>query len=207
LPDEVFEQLRIATERDMPASYPPSLALRVAAQLPDNQKEISEVLLSVLTAESLRQTENLDAETAARELSQADGLTLSKPKRARLSERLARLLSIETIRLSVRSAALAAADERQLIAAQAVVNMRPVFLIEDARSQGAPKPTGALVVYSLRLAFHQYNRDDSIVLVLDRDDVRTLRDELTRVEAEGDAARDVLLSAGMRQFLDEGQPE
>jgi hypothetical protein len=112
-----------------------------------------------------------------------------------LRENLERLLSLPNVRVVAKAKRLQRGGERLYCDATILSDIRPVFF-EDV---GAA-PAGAVVGHTLKLAYHQGADHKEIFVVLDRSNLKSLREVIERAESKDKTLLDLLKSGGLKDL-------
>ena len=117
------------------------------------------------------------------------------------SNRLARALSCEVIRLNSKAISLGAAHERIFVSAQILTDLRPLF---DDSITDKPEPDAAVICHTLMLHFiGSTGTHDDFFVVLSDDDIETMRDALDRAIQKAESLRTLLHESGISYLSSE----
>lgn len=190
---QAFEQLRATLADVGPSPYGPTVARRVQSAHSDGAA-IRSVVLSLISAEALRQQQRMTAPAAAASLAAAEGLDLPPDERATLRERLAPLLDIRSLAVSVKAASLTESDAHVFLRASVAPSIRPILGEGDL-----PTSVDAVVVHKLTIEYHDSpSHEDRIFLVaLDSGDLARLRDAIQQALDESVKVNALMARASM----------
>ncbi|HEY7404999.1 MAG TPA: hypothetical protein VIB39_15850 [Candidatus Angelobacter sp.] len=109
-------------------------------------------------------------------------------------DRLAALLTIDSINLSVKAMSLKAEYERTFCSARILTDIRPIY----SNDISGPPPA-AMIVHTLRISYHDdSSRVNEIYVALDNDDVSALREILDRAELKAKSLEKFLAGTKVR---------
>jgi len=121
----------------------------------------------------------------------------SEQDKLRLTGRLAQLLEIEkSLGTTSKANDVLTEHEHTFCDARILTDMRPIF-----PSDLAVSPTEAVVVHTLKIAYHQDREHKEFYVALDFDDIQTLKTAIERAELKDQSAKSLLDKAGV-QCLD-----
>ena len=112
-----------------------------------------------------------------------------------LASRIERLLTCDAIRVYSKASAVGTSHERIFATAQILTDLRPVFRDDET---SYPQPEGALLTHTLSL--HYISSDgthDNFFVVLDDDDIETMRKSLDRAMNKAASMRQLILESGL----------
>jgi len=130
-------------------------------------------------------------ELVASQVTDADGQALADAEAPLLSQRVAEILEITALRISVRALGLAVSNERNLLSSRVVTDIRPVF--DDSKSTLASR---ILFLHRLHLHCTHGELHEELSITIDRTDLQSLIDQLTRAKDKEAAMREALKPAG-----------
>lgn len=122
----------------------------------------------------------------------AVGEAFTESDRARLTERLPRLLEVQSIAAPSKARSLLVDHAHYMCRARIFTDVRPVFGPDVQQS-----PTTAFVVHTLKLSYHQGSSVRDFFVVLDRRDLDELSDLLERAKRKEGSLQAMLGAAGV----------
>ena len=191
--EPAFEALRGALEQADPSAYAATVARRVQAGHPDGHS-VRPIVQALLSAEAVRQQQQLSPLDAARALADADGIDLPADSRGVLRDRLSQLLGARALDVSVRAGSMGEADAHLFLRATIVPTIRPILPEGDLAAS-----VDTLVLHKLSIEFHDApsHQDQVFLVALDRGDMVRLRDTLQRAIDASAKVSALLNRAGM----------
>ena len=118
-----------------------------------------------------------------------------------LASRIERLLTCDAIRVYSKASAIGSSHERIFANAQILTDLRPVFRNDET---SYPQPEGVLLAHTLSLHFiGSDGTHDNFFVVLDDDDIETMRKLFDRAMNKADSMRQLILKSGLLSL----QPE
>jgi hypothetical protein len=155
------------------------------------------VMDTLLTLYVLRDDENLPMEDFSSEVAEAmdesgiESLTLAGEERVAFKQRLARLLSVDSLEVAARATNLLYEYERTLHGnARVLTDIRPIFAPGQQGIQDDPR--GAIIVHTLKISYHQRRRIKEFFVALDTDQVNQLIEALQRANSKVERLRESL---------------
>lgn len=121
-----------------------------------------------------------------------DKLKLPDNECKRFKDDLVRILSVDPLGAKIKARTLLREYERILCDARVLTDMRPVF-----GSNPAEPPTGAGILHTLRIRYHEGTDMKEFFVILDDDDVEDLRQSLERAKLKAESLQSVLKAAGV----------
>jgi hypothetical protein len=193
-----FESLVTALEKAPVVGSLKELAAVVVQQLPSlTREEIGATLRSVFSLsahvadEETPLSENLASLATAMQASGKPDLALSDDERAQFVKRLDRLLRIQGVILAAKVQRLRLEYPKTFHDAIIVTDMRPVFdKVED-------RPAGCVISETLIIVYHEDGEHKEFHVVLDADDLQTMKKVLERAEIKAASLKSVLKVANL----------
>ncbi len=200
LSDESSQGL-LAALQNIPLNYnEESLSLAVAEMVDtiaaSDVREIVRALLSLYSYLSYSQSTISDAAEGiaqTMEESRSEQLKLSSEERPHFEERLAELLSIDTLNVIIRAGRLSVENKHPMQDVRIVSDIRPVFEPDAAETA----PEGAIILHQLRLTYWTENGSgtEDFFVTLDANDVRKLLNQLERANLKSESLKAILKAA------------
>jgi len=200
LSDESAQEL-LAALQQAPDNYNgDSLSLAVAEMVDTiAASDVREIVLALLSLYSYRDysqeaiSEVAAAIAQAMEESRSEQFRLHTDERPHFEERLAQLLGIGSLNVTVRAGRLSIENAHPLQDVRIVTDVRPVF--EPDAVEATPK--GAIVLHQLKLTYWANSSSDTenFFITLDANDVRKLLDQLERASSKAASLKAVLKAA------------
>lgn len=201
LSDESFGELLSALE-GMPLKLrqhrifdDSSLELKTIS--PDEAKSIKEALFPIISGQSAATTPvseyvNSIADSLKGEGKENIKWTHSDDTFNLLKQRLAQLLSIQSLQLIAKAHDILLEHAQTFSRARIVSDVRPVFgeKIEDS-------PSAAVIVHMLNITYHDASGWREFVVALDTKDIQLLMDTLERAKAKTESLKSVISSTNM----------
>jgi hypothetical protein len=195
LDDAAFDRLAAAVEAASPSLGPHRLWHDVADRAGLDFEMVDTLLDGVLSATAIGARDGLSPVETAQSLRIED---LETPRET-FESRVARLMSSRAVGITVKALDLAVSDEKVLLRARIITDVRPVFpeALEPAEN---PRPDSVLVKHSLRMEYLQSNESRTFVVSLDSVDVTRLRDALDRAERKAGGLSELIAHAGVEEL-------
>ncbi len=187
MPEETLHALVSGLERS------PRGASSVQGLTPDEAEAIQEVVI-----ELYRVREFLDMEvpefTSGIAASLQEVGAFPDTELPPFEQRLAKLLTIESVSLASKAASLKAEYERRFCSARMLTDARPIYGVDPSKP-----PAAGMIMHTLRISYHD---DTSAIrefyVALDNDDVATLRTILDRADVKAKSLGSVLAAAKVK---------
>ena len=113
----------------------------------------------------------------------------------RFSKRIESLLNCDFVRLRSKASYVGSEHERLFVSAQIITDLRPLFSDDVS---GYPEPEGALLSHTLSLHIVRSDgRHDNLYVVLDENDLESLRQVIKRARRKAGSLKDKLESSGL----------
>ena len=198
LSDESTRELAAAFKQ-VPYTYnDSSLSTAVAAEVDtiaaSDVEEIVDALFSLYVHRDHSRaaiSEIVEGIAQTMEESNSELLRLSPEDRPHFEERLAELLSIDSLVVVVRAARLSIESEHSLQEVRIVTDTRPVFEAEDPEAA----PRGAIVLHTLKIRYWGDNSHKNFFVTLDSRGLSELRDQLDRADSKAESLKSILKAA------------
>jgi hypothetical protein len=199
--DEAEEQeLLAALESEPPTFNRPELQARLLSTLPDTDPDhLERIMETMTTLYALRDNTGLstpdfaEAVCDAMNASSAEELVLDDEERGFFTERLIRLLSVDTLEVAARAA--------DLLGEHAHTMHGPARVFSDVRPIFGPDPEdpprGAVVVHTLKITYHEGREVKEFFIALDSKEVDELIGVLGRASLKGESLKRMLGEAGL----------
>lgn len=190
-------QAQFATLKDLAAATPPSPDLTALLEKAASTgiEDAAEIIQSSISAASFGASRGLDAEQVANVLDVAS-LALSPKATGLLRRRFAALLQIPAVWLSARAVDLTSSEQRLLIDARILTDLRAIF-DGDPDGENRLAPTGGMVVHHLALEVFENGEHRNWTVAVDADDLRAIRRAVDRAEQNAQALQAIMLATGM----------
>jgi hypothetical protein len=194
LPDDTFEQLLKEIEPEKPVQDRSTLIQQVTIGLGDNSKA-RRLVATLVSLYNVGIYSGWDLGVLAPAVANSPQLQdLTDSQRAKLTERIQGLFSNRTI-ATISSAGRVIFDhERVFHRARILTDVRPVFTTEG------DVPSGAVLVYTLRVDSHKLGRDESLSFAMDDRDLERLKRVVDRAVEERASVKRLLESTGVMSF-------
>jgi hypothetical protein len=157
-------------------------------------EEVVSLIESVAELYKVRANRDVSVKDFARNVTDAMGeidevsLRISESGREEFESKLALLLGAEELSVTSKAKSLAVEDERAFCHARIMTELRPVFT-EDAEAG----PKAMVMVHRLKVVYHSADSEHKeIYLVLDADDLKTIRKQIDRAEVEARSLESIL---------------
>jgi hypothetical protein len=121
----------------------------------------------------------------------SSSLRLSSERQDDFKARLMELLDIARLGIIAKAGGLSVESERSLAETRILTDIRPIF----EPSEPGGRPTGAVIIHTLKVRFRTENESKSIFITLTADDVRELSEQLERADAKAESLKSVLEAA------------
>jgi len=198
MPQSDFDSIATALEKAQISGGLKGLASTVLQQVPTLKRDEVESILrtvfslsALVTDEESPLSENISSLTTAMQTANIPDLALSNQQRAEFEKRLARLLQIKNLTLASKVRRLETDFPKTFHDALVVTDMRPVFDRPEER------PVGAAITHTLEITYHEDGEHKDFYVVLDAEDIETLKKVLQRAEAKASSLKAFLKSANL----------
>lgn len=198
LSDACVKELFSALAQVPPGLYGPQLPVQVAADVktaePKVIESIVDTLLSLYPA-MISANESVDefVEKVVETISVPGKTQIDGTKISDLRTNLRKLLKVPSISLGAKATSVLFENERSLVNARILTDIRPVFELESANVGGA------LVIHTLKLEYYSDGDGAKEFFVsLDSDDIDTLILKLERAKQKAEKLKGVLSAASVR---------
>jgi hypothetical protein len=201
LDDAAMEQFLSVLSKAAPSLNTSALASAVSSSVKSiPQEDIEEMLVAVVSLYGVLDQSDLSMESFTDEFCQA--MAESKRKnlnfdgeadRKRFRDRLTQLLSVDSFSIASKALSLKQEYEHYFCSGRILSDARPVY--GDDLVTG---PLAALIVHTLRLAYHEVDGIKEIYIAFDDSQLRELRDLLDRAELKSKNIRALLERSGTR---------
>lgn len=176
------------------------VASRVVQQVPTLKRQDVEAILRTLfslsvlvTDEETPLSENLSSLSSAMQATGDPDLALSEKERVEFEKRLERLLTIKTMALASKVRRLRLEYPNTFHDAVILTDMRPVFDKPEER------PVGCAISHTLRITYHEGGDHKEFYVVMEADDIETMKKVFQRAEAKASSLRSLL---GLANLID-----
>jgi hypothetical protein len=198
LSPDTFELIASALEKAPLAGGLKELTAAVVQQVPVlKQQEIKDIIRAVfslgvfMTDEDTPLSENLSNLSRAMQTSDKPELTLSDHESAAFEKRLERLLTIKTVVISSKVQRLRLEYPVTFHDAMILTDMRPVFDKPEER------PVGCAISHTLEITYHEHGDHKEFFVVLDDDDLETIKKAIQRAEVKSASMKSLLKVANL----------
>jgi hypothetical protein len=189
IPDAVFNELLVEIERQAAPPSVKNLSTTDIEQLVDAITAMSAVRAS---AEVSVEQFAADICESLRELGE-----LKPDQEPRFSERLSRLLDIETLKVTAKAFALYSEHEHLFCSARILTDARPIYIDDPS----AP-PMAMIITHTLKIDYHGAGgRLHEIYIGMGSNDIDEIRDVLDRAEKKAKSLR-AAFDANKIRFID-----
>jgi hypothetical protein len=117
---------------------------------------------------------------------------LSDDECGRFQDDLVRILSVDPLASKIKARTLLREYEHILCDVRVLTDLRPVF-----GSNPAEPPTGAGIVHTLRIRYHEGIETKEFFVILDSDEIEGLRQSMERAKLKAESLQSVLKVAGI----------
>lgn len=193
-----FESLATALESATPAGGAKALTSAVVQHVQtlkrDDIQDILRTLLSLavlVTDEDTPLPDNISRLSDAMQATGIPELALSAQQRVEFENRLQRLLRIKTVALTSKARRLELEYPKTFHDAIILTDMRPVFEKPEER------PVGCAISHTLRITYHEDGEHKEFHVVLDSDDLETLKKVLQRAETKASSVKSLLKATNL----------
>jgi len=193
-----LDSIVTALEKAPTAGGLKGLTSAVVQQVPTLKRQEIESILRTLFSLSLLITdedtplsENLSSLSSAMQASGNPNLTLSDQEKVEFEKRLERLLRINAVTIASKVQRLGLEYPNTFHDAMILTDMRPVFDKPEER------PVGCTISHTLRIAYHEGGEHKEFYVMLDADDLQTMKKVLQRAETKASSVKSVLKSANL----------
>ena len=191
--DATFDSLLTAIRETPPTLSPRQFPRKVAQRFRDLAEHDLQAILRVafnLTILKVQRSMPLPPEELARGVANSSAVSessgFSAEQKKKLSERLTRLLGLDSVVVTAKAADVMTEHERVFCHARILSDIRPVF------ADGPEAPSAAVIVHNLQVGFRHEGRHSEIYVALDADDLKTLKGVIERAEKKAAALEAVL---------------
>ena len=171
-------------------SDPKEMTAYIAKQLPTlSTKQLSPVLDTLYSLYYIRGLSGATDTRFLNDLMDAirERLKLTQQEVAKLQVRFKKLLSINTLTAISKAARLQRDGERLYCESKIMSDIRPVFGPDPSES-----PVGAVLTHTLKLVYHLGKEHKEFHVVLDSDDLESLKDVIIRARFKDKSLRNLL---------------
>jgi hypothetical protein len=175
-----------------------SLVSFVIQQMPALKKEEVENILRALfslsvlvTDEDTPLSESLSSLSSAMQASGNPELVLSDQERSDFEKKLERLLKINSVGVVSKVRRLGLEYPNTFHGAMILSDMRPIFDKPDVR------PVGCTISHTLQITYHEGDEHKEFYVILDDDDIKTMKKVLQRAETKSSSLKSLLKSANL----------
>lgn len=193
-----FEAIVTALEKTPTVGGLKELTSAVVQQVPTlKRQEIEQILRTLFSLcifvadEDTPLAENLASLSTAMQASGRPELALSEDEKPDFERKLSRLLAINSAAFSAKIQRLRLEYPNTFHDARILTDMRPIFDKPEGR------PQGCAIVHTLKLSYHGDGEHKAFYVVLDADDLQTLKKVLQRAETKASSLKSVLEAAGL----------
>ncbi len=206
LDDATLSQLEQAIGNVSAAFYPSSFASAVASKIDYDGQRIESIIRLLVTFYAVRAAGSVAIPDFAEHVVEAldtkedPSLNLSGSVRTDFKNKLVRLLRFDTT-LGITSKAIDIMNQHERVycsGTRILTDLRPIFS-EDTEQ----KPSAAVIIHMLKLAYHEGETTKDIFVALDSQDIQSLREQLDRAERKARGLLSVFDLAGIQNLSQE----
>lgn len=196
--DDQFSQLLSALKAAKPSLFSTGLASQVAPSINGlKSREVRRIVESLVAMYAVRIRLGISSSEFASGISAAiddfEEASFSEEDKLRLAERLTQLLEIEkSLGITSKANDVLTEHEHTFCSARVLTDIRPIF-----QSDLASPPSEAVVVHTLKIAYHQDREHKEFYVALDSDDIQMLKSAIERAELKDRSAKSLLDKAGV----------
>ncbi len=195
---EDFESIVAALENAPPTGGLKGLTSSVMQRVPTlKRRDVESVLrplfsLSILvTDEDTPLSEGLSSLSSAIQATGDPELALSEGERGEFERRMERLLKIRAVKIASKVQRVGAEYPHTFHDAMILTDLRPVF------DKPEDRPVGCTISHSLRITYHKDGEHKEFFVMLDADDLQSMKKVLQRAEAKAASLKSVLRVADL----------
>jgi hypothetical protein len=188
--DEVLDAIR----EQQPTLEEGKLASLVAARVRGvPESDVRAIIESLVSLGTALPTLSMSVTDIAESISSGSELQLEDQQRTILREMLAQMLALPAINVTGRAYSVVSESANLFMDVRILTDIRPVFL--DGMING---PAAATIIHSLKITYQRDGRARDFYVVLDAEEIRTLRETLDRAEKKSASLREhVFQKAGL----------
>ncbi|HXX87151.1 MAG TPA: hypothetical protein VEH86_01735 [Candidatus Acidoferrum sp.] len=193
-----YEALATALETAPTTGGLKKLASAIVKQVPTLKRADIEVILRSLFSlrvfladEETPLSENLSSLSSAMQASGKADLALTEQEKIEFEKRLDRLLKINAVTMSAKVQRLEIDYPNTFYEALILTDMRPIF------DKPEDRPVGCAVSHTLKITYHESGEHKEFYVVLDADDLQTMKKVLQRAEAKASSIKSFLNLASL----------
>lgn len=193
-----LESIATALEKAPVAGGLKGLTSAVVQRVPTLKRQDVENILRTLFSLSLLVTdeetplsENISILSSAMQASSVPDLALSEQERVEFEKRLERLLGIKSVTLASKVQRLGLEYPNIFHDAIILTDMRPVF------DKPEDRPVGCAISHTLGITYHEGGEHKEFYVILDADDLQTMKKVLQRAEAKAASVKSFLKLANL----------
>lgn len=196
--DDQFSQLLSALKAAKPSLFSTGLASQVAPSINGlKSREVRRIVESLVAMYAVRIRLGISSSEFASGISAAiddfEEASFSEEDKLRLAERLTQLLEMEkSLGITSKANDVLTEHEHTFCSARVLTDIRPIF-----QSDLASPPSEAVVVHTLKIAYHQDREHKEFYVALDSDDIQMLKSAIERAELKDRSAKSLLDKAGV----------
>lgn len=196
--DDQFSQLLSALKAAKPSLFSTGLASQVTPSINGlKSREVRRIVESLVAMYAVRIRLGISSSEFASGISAAiddfEEASFSEEDKLRLAERLTQLLEMEkSLGITSKANDVLTEHEHTFCSARVLTDIRPIF-----QSDLASPPSEAVVVHTLKIAYHQDREHKEFYVALDSDDIQMLKSAIERAELKDRSAKSLLDKAGV----------
>ncbi len=200
--DDQFSQLLSALKAAKPSLFSTGLASQVAPSINGlKSREVRRIVESLVAMYAVRIRLGISSSEFASGISAAiddfEEASFSEEDKLRLAERLTQLLTQllemeKSLGITSKANDVLTEHEHTFCSARVLTDIRPIF-----QSDLASPPSEAVVVHTLKIAYHQDREHKEFYVALDSDDIQMLKSAIERAELKDRSAKSLLDKAGV----------
>jgi hypothetical protein len=199
-PDETMREFSTALSLIAPSLGTDTVASTVSTSVTSiPQTEIEGMVSAVVSLYAAMDTSDLSIEVFVEEISRAMSESKqtelnfdSTADRLRFKDRLTTLLKLDAFGIASKAISLKTECDHSFCSGRILTDARPVYGLDVSTA-----PHAALILHTLRLAYHQVNDLKEFYITLDDSDLKELRHLLDRAETKSKNLTAALKTAGI----------
>lgn len=191
--DDQYSQLLSSLRTAKPALFSRELASQVAPSVEGlKSRDVREIVDSLVAMYAVRARLGISISDFADGVSAAiddfEEEEFSEEDKLRLARRLTELLEIEkSLGITSKANDVLTEHEHTFCGARILTDIRPIFQNDLASS-----PSEAVIIHTLKIAYHQDREHKEFYVALDAEDIQTLKSAIERAELKERSAKALL---------------
>jgi hypothetical protein len=189
--DELVHALERAPLRFSSVQLASELASQISSISPSNLTQLTEALLATYVVFT---TSDVDVNMFVDDLYESVLQQVKSPPESDtgVKSRLLRLYGIDRLAVSTKAKLIVTEHQHSFCNARLFTDIRPIFG-QDATAQ----PSGAMLVHTLKLHYHEGTEFKEFFVALDSDDLENLRSILKRASEKAESLKDFIKSTSI----------